>query len=135
MYSIGDSVVITTNEKNVVAGTIGVVKEIIVQPYYNDNSLKTHYLVQGRGLGEGTLFNEDELTPWNGLPLENEKGPLTVEQVRMLKRDAEKKINDILEDFDKTVGSGVHVDALIFNEERAVMGKRFNIRIKVIVSS
>ena len=135
MYSIGDSVVIATNEKGVVPGSVGIIGGITEEPVYGDDLLKTHYLVMGCSLGEGILFTEDELTPRRGLPLEKEKGPLTVEQVRMLKRDAEKKINDILEDFDKMVGSGVHVDTLIFNEERAAMGKRFNIRIKVIVSS
>lgn len=132
MYSIGDSVKILTNEQNVVEGSVGVVIGMTQRPNSDGDYFENHYLVLGRGFEKGYLFTEEELELWE-LPIE-QKQPLSVEDLKNLKREAEGKINDILETLGKQLGSIASIDSITFNEVRPITGKRYNTRIKVIVS-
>ncbi|WP_216077918.1 hypothetical protein, partial [Acinetobacter baumannii] len=63
--------------------------------------------------------------------------PLSVEEVRNLKRDAERKIDDILETLCKELGPRSHIEVVTFDfdeMQRIIAGKRYNTKIKVFIS-
>lgn len=132
MYSIGDSVKITVARKNILPGFVGVVKGVTEKPDPEGEGFKNHYLVQGCGFEEGYLFTAEELELWE-LPIERKK-LMSVEELWNLKKDAEGKINDILETLGKDLSPMADIDSITLSEIRPVDGKRYNTKVKIIVS-